>query len=72
MRMRHRKFDILLQVRVSGDYKRQLDEAAERLQVNSSALARLSLATGLAAIERTLPAEKQPDNSEECPENSPT
>jgi predicted transcriptional regulator len=66
MRMRHRKLDILLQVRVSGDYKRQLDEAAERLQVNSSALARLSLATGLAAIERTLPAEKQRSNSEEC------
>jgi hypothetical protein len=68
--MRHWKFDHLLQVRVSGDYKRQLHDAAQRLEVNESALARLSLATGLAAIERTLPAGKQRNNSEECPENS--
>jgi hypothetical protein len=53
--MRVKKFDRLLQVRVSETTKRQLDEAADRFEINLAALVRLSLQTGLRVIERKLP-----------------
>ena len=53
--MRIKRFDYLLQVRVTDNYKRTLDDAAERFDMTPAELARLSLRTGLSVLKRKLP-----------------
>ncbi len=53
--MRTKRFDTLLQVRISGADKIQLADTAWKLGINQATLARLSLREGMIRIRGKLP-----------------
>jgi antitoxin component of RelBE/YafQ-DinJ toxin-antitoxin module len=55
---RERKFEVkLLQLRITAGIRQKLQRVSKRSGLDTSALARLCLASGLPSIERHLPSE---------------